>query len=144
MKYISSWPVIMMLLCWAKNTNTIRENTESLVQASRKVGLEIIKQKTKYMLVSHHQNAGQNHNLLTANISFKHVATFKYLGTVTNQICNCKETESKLNLGHAWYHSVQNFLSSCFLLKNNIKIHRANFTCFVWAWNLVSHTKGRI
>jgi hypothetical protein len=40
-------------------------------------------EKTKYVLLTHHQNAGQNHNR-----SFQNVAQFKYeyLGiTVTNQ-----------------------------------------------------------
>jgi hypothetical protein len=38
------------------------------------------------MLMSRHQNAGQDHNMKTANRSFENVAKIKYLGaTVTNQ-----------------------------------------------------------
>jgi hypothetical protein len=38
------------------------------------------------MLLSHHQNAGQNHDIEVANRSFEKVAQFRYLGmTVTNQ-----------------------------------------------------------
>jgi hypothetical protein len=38
------------------------------------------------MVVSHHQNIGQNHNLVIANKSFKNMAKFKHLGTIiTNQ-----------------------------------------------------------
>jgi hypothetical protein len=38
------------------------------------------------MLLSHHHNAGQNHNIKAANRSFENVAQFKYLGmTVTDQ-----------------------------------------------------------
>jgi len=35
------------------------------------------------MVMSRHQNAGQSHNLLTANKTFESVAKFKYFGTST-------------------------------------------------------------
>jgi hypothetical protein len=35
---------------------TTKKNTESLTDASKEVGLEIDAEKTKYMLLSHHQN----------------------------------------------------------------------------------------
>jgi hypothetical protein len=38
------------------------------------------------VLMSHHQNAGKNHNIKIANRSFENVAVFRYLGmTITNQ-----------------------------------------------------------
>jgi hypothetical protein len=36
--------------------NTVKENTETLLEASRNVGLEINAEKTKYMIMSSHQN----------------------------------------------------------------------------------------
>jgi hypothetical protein len=42
------------------NMDTIKKNTEILTDASKEVGLEINVDKTKYMLLSHHQNVGQN------------------------------------------------------------------------------------
>jgi biotin operon repressor len=47
--------------------NTIKENIESLVQASRDVGVEINVEKAKYMIMSHHPNSGQNQNIRIAN-----------------------------------------------------------------------------
>jgi hypothetical protein len=34
----------------------MKENTETLTDASKEVGLEINAERTKYMLLSHHQN----------------------------------------------------------------------------------------
>jgi hypothetical protein len=49
---------------------TIKKNTETLIDASREVCLEINIEKNKYMLLSHHQNAGQNQDIKIANRSF--------------------------------------------------------------------------
>jgi hypothetical protein len=43
-------------------------------------GPEVIAEKTKYMLLSRHQNAAQNHNTKKTNTSFENVAQFGYLG----------------------------------------------------------------
>jgi hypothetical protein len=69
------------------NIDTIKKNTETLIDASKEIGLEINIEKTKYMLLSGHQNAGQNHNIKITNRSCENVSQFKYLETtVTNQI----------------------------------------------------------
>jgi hypothetical protein len=41
----------------------IKKNTETLIDASREVGLEINVEITKYMLLSRHQNSGQNRDI---------------------------------------------------------------------------------
>jgi hypothetical protein len=68
------------------NINTTKKDTETLIDASKEVGLEINVEKTKYMLLSHHQNAGQNRDINIANRSFENVSQLKYFSmTVTNQ-----------------------------------------------------------
>jgi hypothetical protein len=93
------------------NIETIKENTEILIDAGKEVGLEINVEKTKYMLLSRHQNIGQNRDIKKANRSFENMSQFKYLGTtVTNQ--NLIQEEMKRRLKLKCYYSVQSFLSS--------------------------------
>jgi hypothetical protein len=107
-----------------ENINAVKYSTEPLIQDSREVGLEAITQKTKYMVVSRHQNSGQGHKLLTANKSVETVAKLKYLGTTgTNQNCIHEEIKNELSSGNSCSHSVRNILSSRFISKNlKIKI----------------------
>jgi hypothetical protein len=51
---------------------------ESLIDASKEVGIEINVDKIKYMLLSHHQNVGQNRDTKIANRPFENVSQFKY------------------------------------------------------------------
>jgi hypothetical protein len=70
------------LLAYANNVNLlgdnidrIQKNKETLIDDSREVGLEINVEETKYMLLSHHKNTGQNWDIkiLVANRSFENV-----------------------------------------------------------------------
>jgi coproporphyrinogen III oxidase-like Fe-S oxidoreductase len=63
------------------NINAINKNTETLIDASKEVGLEANVEKTKYTMVSRDQNAGQNREINIGNRSFENVSYFKYLGT---------------------------------------------------------------
>jgi hypothetical protein len=54
------------LLVYADDVNllddsidAIRENAETILEASMDVGLDINAEKAKYMIMSHHQNSGQ-------------------------------------------------------------------------------------
>ena len=78
------------------------------------------------MVMSRDQNAGRIHRVRIDNSTFERVEEFKYLGaTLTNKNCIAEEIRSRLRLGNACYHSVQNLLSSRLLSKNlKIKIYR--------------------
>jgi hypothetical protein len=49
------------------NTDTINKNTETLINDSKKVGVEVNIEITKYMLVSRDQNAGHNRDIKIEN-----------------------------------------------------------------------------
>jgi hypothetical protein len=131
------------------NIDNIKKNTATLIGASKEVGLEVNAEKTKYILLSRHQNAGQNHNIKTGGRSFKNVAQFKYLGTtITNQ--NLIQGEIKrLNSGNACYDSVQKPLSSRVLSKSlKIRICKTMILPMVLygceTWSLTSREKHRL
>jgi hypothetical protein len=68
------------------NTDTIKRNTQTLIDVSKEVGLEVNTEKTNYMLLFHHQKTGQNHDIKIANRCFVNVAQLKYSETtVTDQ-----------------------------------------------------------
>jgi hypothetical protein len=56
------------------NVETVKRNTETLIDASKEVGLEVNIKKTKCMLLSHHQNAGQNWDIKIGSSLFESVA----------------------------------------------------------------------
>jgi hypothetical protein len=101
------------------HVDTIKKNTETLIDSSKEVGLKVNAGKTKYMLLSRHQNAGQNQDLKIDNRSFENVTQFKYLGTtIANQDLIQGGIKRRLNSGNACNHSVQKLLSSRLLFKN--------------------------
>jgi nucleosome binding factor SPN SPT16 subunit len=92
-----------------ENIDTIQKNTKALLDTSKKVGLEVNPEKTKYM--SRCQKAGQRLSIKRGNRPFGSVAKFKYLGTtLTDQNCIYEEIKSRLNSGNACYHLVQSFV----------------------------------
>jgi hypothetical protein len=105
-----------------ENIDTIQRNTKAILDTSKEVGLGVNPEKTKYMLVSRCQKAGQRQSKNIGNRSFESVAKFKYLGTtLTDRNCIREEIKSRLNSGNACYHSVQSLLSSR-LLSKNVKV----------------------
>ena len=105
---------------------SLKENAEASVAATIERRLEVSADKSKYMVMSRDQNAGQIQSVRSDNSTFERVEGFKYLGrTLTNQNSIAEEIKSGLRSGNACYHSVQNLLSSRLLSKNfKINIYR--------------------
>jgi hypothetical protein len=75
---------------------------EALTDVSKKVGLEVNAEETKYMLLSHHQIAEQNHDITIDSRCFENVAQFRYVETtVTNQNLIQDKIKRRLNSGNA-------------------------------------------
>jgi hypothetical protein len=67
--------------------------------ASKEVSLEINIEKIKFMLLSRHQDVGQNWYTKIANRSFENVSQFKYFGMILrNQYMIQEEIKRRLNL----------------------------------------------
>jgi len=80
--------------------HTLKENTETLVVATREIGLDVSADKTKYMVMSQEQNAGRIHSVRIDNSTFERMEDFKYLGkTLTNQNSIVEEIKSRLRSG---------------------------------------------
>jgi hypothetical protein len=45
------------------NADTTQKNNETVIDASSDIGLEVNVEKTKYLLMSRHQNGRKNHNV---------------------------------------------------------------------------------
>jgi hypothetical protein len=51
---------------------------ESFIDSNKEVGLEVNAGKTKYILLSCHQNARKNHDIKTANRCFENMIVHKF------------------------------------------------------------------
>jgi hypothetical protein len=84
-----------------ENINIIKKIAETLLDASKEIGLEVNSEKTKYMFMSRHQTTWQSNYIRVANKSFEKVAKFKYLGaTLMDHSCIQEEIRSRLNSGN--------------------------------------------
>ncbi|KAJ4439356.1 hypothetical protein ANN_07478 [Periplaneta americana] len=135
-----------------ENPQTIRENTEILLEASRAIGLEVNPEKTKYMIMSCDQNIVRNGNIKIGDLSFEEVEKFKYLGaTVTNINDTREEIKRRINMGNACYYSVEKLLSSSLLSKNlKVRIYKTVilpvllYGCETWTLTLREEHRFRV
>ncbi|KAJ4438181.1 hypothetical protein ANN_14120, partial [Periplaneta americana] len=135
-----------------ENPQTIRENTEILLEASKAIGLEVNPEKTKYMIMSCDQNIVRNGNIKIGDLSFEEVEKFKYLGaTVTNINDTWEEIKRRINMGNACYYSVEKLLSSSLLSKNlKVRIYKTVilpvllYGCETWTLTLREEHRLRV
>jgi hypothetical protein len=134
------------------SVHTVKKDAETLVVGTKEIGLEVNADKPKYMVVSRDRNAGRVHSVKIDNSFFERVEEFKYLGTtLTDQNSIQEEMKSRLKLGNACYHSVQNLLSSRLLSKNlKITIYRniillvVLYGCETWSLTLREERRLRV
>ncbi|KAJ4445713.1 hypothetical protein ANN_12398 [Periplaneta americana] len=146
------WPPGTKIVVARENTQTIRENTEILLEASKAIGLEVNPEKTKYMIMSRDQNIVRNGNIKIKDLSFEEVEKFKYLGaTVTNINDTREEIKRTINMGNACYYSIENLLSSSLLSKNlKVRIYKTVilpvllYGCETWTLTLREEHRFRV
>jgi len=84
-----------------RNICSVRKDTEDLV-AFKEIGLEVNAEKTKYMVMSKHQNARKNQNITRGNKSLEKLEQFKCLGTnLTIRNSFHEDMKSRLKSGNA-------------------------------------------
>ncbi|KAJ4446548.1 hypothetical protein ANN_13244 [Periplaneta americana] len=135
-----------------ENPQTIRKNTEILLEASKAIGLEVNPEKTKYMIMSRDQNIVRNGNIKIGDLSFEGVEKFKYLGaTVTNINDTREEIKRRINMGNVCYYSVEKLLSSSLLSKNlKVRIYKTVilpvvlYGCETWTLTLREEQRLRV
>ena len=102
------------------------------------------------MVMSRDQNAGRSCNIKIDNSSFETAEQFKYLGkTLTYKNSIQEEIKSTVKSGNAYYHALQNILSSSWLSKIlKTKIHTAIILPIVLygceTWSLILREKRRL
>ncbi|KAJ4431125.1 hypothetical protein ANN_19720 [Periplaneta americana] len=135
-----------------ENPQTIRENADILVEASKAIRLEVNPEKTKYMIMSRDQNIVRNGTIKIGDLSFEEVEKFKYLGaTVTNINDTREEIKRRINMGNACYYLVEKLLSSSLLSKNlKVRIYKTVilplvlYGCETWTLTLREEQRLRV
>jgi hypothetical protein len=55
------------MLTYLRITDTLKKKRKALIDVSKEDGAEVNTEKSEYIFMSHHQKAGQSHNIKLAN-----------------------------------------------------------------------------
>ncbi|KAJ4449632.1 hypothetical protein ANN_01036 [Periplaneta americana] len=130
-----------------ENPQTIRKNTEILLEANKEIGLKVNPEKIKYMIMSHNQNTVRNENIKIGNLSFGKMEKFKYLGaTVTNINDTREEIKRRINMGNVCYYSVEKLLSSSLKVRiyKTVILPVVLYGCKTWTLTLREKQRLRV
>ncbi|KAJ4445973.1 hypothetical protein ANN_12659 [Periplaneta americana] len=104
------------------------------------------------MIMSRDQNIVRNGTIKIEDLSFEEVEKFKYLGAaVTNINYTREEIKRRINMGTAYYYSVEKLLSSSLLSKNlKVRIYKTIilpvllYGCETWTLTLREEQRLRL
>jgi hypothetical protein len=108
------------IVLMADSKDKLKEQSKQLINAAKRVGLEINAEKTEYMVVQRHEQIGcRNEVLEVENYKFKRVQQFKYLGTlITQQNEIGTEIKARIQAANKCYFGLTKLLKSRVISKN--------------------------
>jgi hypothetical protein len=74
------------------NVHTVKENAEAVVAATKEIGLEVNADKTKYMIMSRDQNAGQCHSMKIDKSSIERVLWIFTRPSTASPVTTCSKS----------------------------------------------------
>ncbi|KAJ4442449.1 hypothetical protein ANN_04035 [Periplaneta americana] len=134
-----------------ENPQTIRENAEILLEASKEIGLEVIPEKTKYLIMRRDQIIIRNGNVKNWKFILRRGGKIKYLGATVRSINDIREEiKRRISMGNA-SHSAEKILSSSLLSKNlKVRIYKTVilpvllYGCETWTLTLREEYRLRV
>jgi hypothetical protein len=97
------------IVIFGNTRQEITQITSKLLEISKKLGLYVNQEKTKFMVLSR-SNENQ-HNLQVGNLTFEKVENFKYLGVNINSKNDMhREISERIASGNRCYHSINKLL----------------------------------
>ena len=134
----------------ARTRGALAETFTILKRDAEKYGLIINQEKTKYMRKTRKVITQQD--LLIDNMEFEHASSFKYLGSIVNQINTIdEEIQNRIATGNRAYHANKKLLTNKLLSKNpKMKLHKTiirpveTYGNETWVINLIHEEKLKI